>query len=133
MALCDIDEKGNIHEVLQLEHEREFERTWNLIPPADRAAIEAEINRRLDELIASPDPNWGSITNTSIEGGKLNTTTGIRGDWRGTVFQPIYDACGFNEERAGMFFGNVWKRVIINRQESWIGIRVVAEFESGCT
>jgi hypothetical protein len=66
-----------------------------LIPAPERAAIEAEINRRLDELIHSPDPNWGSITNTSIEGGKTNPDTGIRGDWTGTVFQPIYErACG---------------------------------------
>jgi len=73
--------------------------------------------------LLSRDPNWGSITNTSIEGGKTNPTTGILGNWRGTVFQPIYIACGLNEERAGIFFGSVWKMVIIGRPERWIGIR----------
>jgi hypothetical protein len=41
----------------------------------------------------------------------------------GTVFEPIFEACGFHESRAGMFFGNVWKRVIIGRRERWVGIR----------
>jgi hypothetical protein len=32
------------------------------------------------------------------------------------VFQPIYErACGVDENRAGMFYGNVWKKVIIER------------------
>ena len=123
MALREIGEDGSVHEVSGISHKREFDRVWLLIPSSRRIAIEAEINRRLDALIASPDPNWGSITNTSIEGGKTNTNTGIRGDWRGTVFQPIYDACGCNEDLAGMFFGNVWKKVIIEREDHWIGIR----------
>lgn len=70
----------------------------------------------------SPSPNWGTITNTSIEGGKANPYTGSKGDWTGTVFQPIFNY--FNDEQmAGMFYGNVWKKIIIERQELWIGIR----------
>jgi hypothetical protein len=57
------------------------------------------------------------------EGGRTNPATGVRGDWSGTVFQPIYEiACGMNEELAGMFYGNVWKKVIIDRAELWNGI-----------
>jgi hypothetical protein len=78
----------------------------------------------LDALIASPDPNWGSITNTSIEGGRANPATGVREIGVERWFQPIYEiACGMNEELAGMFYGNVWKKVIIERPERWIGIR----------
>jgi len=85
-------------------------------------AIEAEINDRLDRIVASPDPNWGSITNTSIEGGKLNTVTEIRGDWTGTVFDAIFQACNLNEDLAGMFYGNVWKKVIIEASsEEFVG------------
>jgi hypothetical protein len=73
--------------------------------------------------VSSPDPNWGSITNTSIEGGRTNPVTGIRGDWTGTVFDPIFVACGLNEDVAGMFYGNVWKKVIIERADHWVGIR----------
>jgi hypothetical protein len=123
MALRDIDENGNAREVLQLDHKRDFDRVWHSIPSQERDAIEAEINRRLDALIQSPDPNWGSITNTSIEGGRTNPNTGVRGDWSGTVFDAIFEACGRSEDLAGMFYGNVWKNVIIHRDELWIGIR----------
>jgi hypothetical protein len=124
MALREIGEDGRTYDVTRLPHKDEFDAIWSLISTPDQALIENEINCRLDTLIASPDPNWGSITNTSIEGGKANPATGIRGDWQGTVFQPIYeDACGMHEERAGMFYGNVWKNVIIDRPERWIGIR----------
>jgi hypothetical protein len=123
MALREIDEAGRIRDVSQLPYRHEFDQVWLSIPAHERTAIENEINTRLDSLINSPDPNWGSITNTSIEGGKLNPATGIRGDWTGTVFEPIFDACGLNEERAGMFYGNVWKKVIIDRTDRWVGIR----------
>jgi hypothetical protein len=123
LALTEIGETGALYTVAQLSHQHEFDQVWLRIPAPERAAIEAEVNRRLDELIQAPSPDWGSITNTSIEGGKPNPHTGIRGDWRGTVFQPIYVACGLNEELAGMFYGNVWKKVIIDRPEHWIGIR----------
>jgi hypothetical protein len=128
MALREMDEGGGVYEVVDLPHRDDFDRIWFTIPEKKRNAIEAEINGRLDILINTPDPNWGSITNTSIEGGKANPVTGIRGDWRGTVFQPIYEAFGGDdnddaEEYAGMFFGNVWKKAIIERDERWIGIR----------
>ena len=122
MALIDIDERGRRYRVEELPHEDEFNHVWLSLPENVRADIEEAINRRLDTLINYPDPNWGSITNISIEGGKLNSTTGLRGDWRGTVFQPIYDYF-LDEVLAGMFYGNVWKKVIIERTETWIGIR----------
>jgi hypothetical protein len=125
MALKEIGEDGSVRDVSSLSHRAEFDRVWGRITPEERNAIVAEINRRLDDLMlmVSPDPNWGSITNTSIEGGRTNPQTGIRGDWSGTVFQAIYHACGQHEEVAGMFYGNVWKKVIIERKETWIGIR----------
>ncbi len=124
MSLRDIDENGRVRDVPRLDHEADFNRQWLLIPALERSAIETEINRRLDELLASPHPNWGSIMNTSIEGGRTNPNTGVRGDWSGTVFDPIYTtACGYSEMQAGLLFGNVWKKVIIGRDEAWIGIR----------
>ena len=124
MALREIGEDGSAHDVTRLPHKNEFDSTWALISAPNQVLIEDEINRRLDSLIACPDRNWGSITNTSIEGGKENPTTGVRGDWTNTVFEPIYrDACGLDEDRAAMFYGNVWKKVIIDRSELWIGIR----------
>jgi hypothetical protein len=123
MSLREMDGGGRLREVLCLPHLDDFERTWFVISTPDRAAIEVEINARLDHLVMSPDPNWGSITNTSIEGGKLNPVSGIRGDWSGTVFDAIFEACNLNENLAGMFYGNVWKKVIIERDDPWIGMR----------
>jgi hypothetical protein len=123
MSLREIGEDGSVREMSGLDHQREFDQVWLSITLQHRTAIEVEINCRLDELVASPDPNWGAITNTSIEGGKTNPNTGVRGDWSETVFQPIFIACGLNHERAGMFFGNVWKKVIMDRPEGWVGIR----------
>jgi hypothetical protein len=128
MSLREMDGGGRLREVLCLPHLDDFERTWFVITTLDRAAIEAEINARLDHLVTSPDPNWGSITNTSIEGGKLNPVTGIRGDWSGTVFHAIFEACNLNENLAGMFYGNVWKKVIIERDDRWIGMRADPTF-----
>src|SRR5579862_5111601 len=38
--------------------------------------------------------NWGSIPNTSKEGGRTNPDSAIRGDRTGTAFQPLYDHFG---------------------------------------
>lgn len=123
MALREIDKYGRAHETEQLSHVHEFEELYYRLPAVQRNAIEAEINRRLDELVSSPDPHWGSITNTSLEGGQRNPLTGRPGDWSGTVFEPIYHACGQSEDQAAMLFGNIWKKVIIARTETWIGVR----------
>lgn len=123
MALREIGENGEVFDVFDLKHRDEFDRIWLSISHAERAEIESEINHRLDHLITSPDPNWGSITNTSIEGGKCSPETGLGGDWSGTPFIALYEACGLNKEVAGMFYGNVWKLVIIQRPEIWIGVR----------
>jgi len=132
MSLYDVDIDKEIDSVSKLwhqkRHQHEFETVWYTMSQAERGAIEREVNRRLDELIAHPDASWGSITNASIEGGKASPDTGIRGDWSGTVFQPIYEACGLNEERAGMFFGIVWKRIIVERREHWIGLHADPTF-----
>jgi hypothetical protein len=121
--LREVKENGSAYEVYELENLQEFNRRWNLLTVEQQDAIEAEINLRLDELVSSPDPNWGSITNTSIEGGRPNPATGEPGDWKGTPFQALYHLCGNNHELAGMFFGRVWKKVIIDRPEQWVGIR----------
>jgi hypothetical protein len=122
MALREITDEGGAYDVTALPHEANFERVWLGFTQAQRDEMKAEINRRLDELIASPNPDWGSITNTSLEGGKTNRDSGIKGDWSGTPFQPLFDHFG-DDRLAGMFYGNVWKNVIIDRSELWIGIR----------
>jgi hypothetical protein len=122
VALCEVTDEGSSYDVFILPHRPDFDRVWLGFTQAQRDEMEAEISPRLDELITSPNPNWGSITNTSLEGGRTNPDSGIRGDWSGTAFQPLYDHFG-DDQLAGMFYGNVWKKVIIDRPELWIGIR----------
>src|ERR1700735_4947164 len=129
MALTEIDERSRMRDVARLDHEQDFNRQWNLIRSKQRIAIEAEINRRLDEILSSPTPNWDSVTNTSIEGGKVDPVTGAHSEWTGTVFDPNDSiACNHNEQQAQMLYGTVWKKVIIARPERWIGIRADPTF-----
>lgn len=130
MSLKEITDDGRTFFVKDLGRYRiDFERVWAQIPAPQQDAIKAEINRRLDELIISPDPTWGSITNTSLEGGKANPSTGVRGDWSGTPFHAIYEACGHDEEASAKCYGSVWKQTIIDRKtECWVGIRFDPSF-----
>jgi len=52
MALHNIDDKGNVREVLRLDHEEDFNRVWMRISSDAQAAIKTEMNRRLDELVS---------------------------------------------------------------------------------
>ena len=132
MSLYDMDTDTEIDSISKLwsrrRYKQEFEAFWHSMTQDERDAIERDVNERLDQLIAHPDKNWGSITNASIEGGKINPHTGIRGDWSGTAFHAIYVACGCNEELAGMRFGLVWKKIIVERPEHWIGLHADPTF-----
>lgn len=50
MALREIAEDGTTYDVSSLGHQRDFDRVWLSMTLAQRAAIEAEINGRLDDL-----------------------------------------------------------------------------------
>lgn len=121
--LKDIDEKGGIREMDNIDYRERFDRKWREFTPEEQLAIDTEINRVLDTLINEPTPNWGAIMNTSIEGGKANPFNGLRGDWSGTPWQPIWERHGQSDEQAALFFGTLWKLRIIQRPEQWIGIR----------
>ena len=82
--LRDMDEKGGIRELKDIDYRRQFNDKWREFTPEEQGAIDAEIRRLLDALRDSPDPLWGSIMNISIEGGKANPFNGLRGDWTGT-------------------------------------------------
>jgi hypothetical protein len=121
--LKDIDENGGMREMDDIDYREHFDRKWNEFTPTEQRAIDTEITHLLDTLIANPDPKWGSIMNTSIEGGKANPFNGEPGDWSGTPWQPIWERHGQSAEQAALFFGALWKLRIIERPEQWIGIR----------
>lgn len=123
MALRDIDEKGNVREVSDLDYRPDFDKKWKQYTREEQRAIMHEIDKKLDELVAAPDSRWGAIMNTSIEGGKVNPFNGKPGDWSDTPWAPIYERSGQSEEQAALVFGLLWKLRIIQRHEEWIGIR----------
>jgi hypothetical protein len=108
---------------LSRKEERRLQSDLSFMTQQQVAEVTAEIHRRLDDLINNPSQEWGSITNTSIEGGKRNPATGIDGDWTDTALQHIYEACNQNAEEAGLMFGRIFKWIVINRPESWGGYR----------
>ncbi|MCX6594644.1 MAG: hypothetical protein NTZ56_24285 [Acidobacteria bacterium] len=115
-------EFGNFVKLTRKEEQR-LQSDLSFMTPQQRREVLAEINHRLDELIAHPSPNWGPITNTSIEGGKVNELTGNAGDWTGTPLEHIYESCNRNVEEAGMMFGRLFKKIVIDRPEEWVGYR----------
>ena len=123
MALRDIDEKGATRDVRDLDYRAEFDRKWSTFAAEEQQTIDDAIERKLNELVSAPDSRWGSIMNTSIEGGKVNPLNGRPGDWAGTPWESIYYRCGESEHQAALFFGLLWKLRIIERPEQWIGIR----------
>lgn len=121
--LRDIDENGGMREMDDIDYRDQFDRKWSEFTAKEQRAIDAEIKRLLDALIDNPDPIWGSIMNTSIEGGKVNPFNGEPGDWTDTPWQPIWERHGQSAEQAALFFGALWKLRIIERPEQWVGIR----------
>ncbi len=122
-VLRDMTEKGGFRDVTELPHAEEFFRFYHRVPVDERTAMEDHINELLAKCALEPSNRWGSILNTSIEGGRTSPETGIRGDWTGTPYSPLWDACGQNDELAARVFGNLWKLMIIRRSEHWVGIR----------
>ncbi len=116
-----------MREMHDIDYRERFDKKWNEFTEAEQQAINAEISCILDSLIEAPSPKWGSIMNTSIEGGKVNPFTGIPGDWSDTPWQPIWEHHGYSDEQAALFFGILWKLRIIERPERWIGIRTTTD------
>lgn len=51
---------------------------------------------------------------------EVDTSSWIPGaDWRGTVFQPIYDACGEDLDTAALFFGLLVWQAVMDREDCW--------------
>ena len=41
-------------------------------------------------------------------------------DWTGTVYEPLYIACGRSIEQSGWFFGLIVWQVMIDHEEEWV-------------
>lgn len=89
------------HYIKKLPHKKEFNRY--------RARItDLEYNNIVDRL------------NDMIDGDEIHTAGWMPGsNWKGTVFEPIYYACGENVELSGMFFGLIVFKVMMDRDDCW--------------
>lgn len=85
-------------------HSQEY-RSWRAsldhIDPRAYGRIHQELDRRFQER-------------------ELDTSSWIPGsDWSGTVFDPIYYACGEDPNAAALFFGLIVWQVVMDRVDCW--------------
>lgn len=73
--------------------------------------LSAEDYRKIEETL-----------NDKIDGSDINTAGWLPGhDWNGTVYQPIYEACGQNKTLSGMFFGLIVFDLLMKREDKTWG------------
>ncbi|MGE5654450.1 MAG: hypothetical protein ACM3ZQ_09375 [Bacillota bacterium] len=92
----------SLHCITSLPHEAEYRTYRSRLSAPELTAITDELNRLID-------------------GDEVHTSSWIPGsEWEGTVWQPIYDkACLCNQTAAGMFFGLILFKLMMDRSEWW--------------
>ncbi|MBI4502823.1 MAG: hypothetical protein HY700_16885 [Gemmatimonadetes bacterium] len=88
--------------VKRIPHRVDYERWISRLTTQELDDIRAELTRR-------------------ITGGEVHTSSWIPGsDWRGTVFQPIYErACNKDERAAALCFGLILWVLMMDRPDRW--------------
>lgn len=85
---------------------------------------QADFNAWLSNLVDSDYDAVVDAINEYVDGvppDKPFVSSFIPGsDWTGTVYQPLYIACGQSEEQSGWFFGLIVWKVMIDREEDWM-------------
>lgn len=89
--------------ITKLPHKKDFDAWRKNISDSDYAAIE-------DALIEKACSSE-VITSSWIPGN----------DWSGTVYEPIYNACGKNKEASGLFFGLILFNTLMNYPDTTWG------------
>lgn len=85
--------------VTSVPHKGDFDKWMKCLSDEEYEKIEEELNNKIDE-------------------NDVNTAGWIPGhDWTGTVYEPIYEACGRNVSRSGMFFGLIVFNLLMNRED----------------
>lgn len=85
--------------VTKLPHKNDFDRWMKQLSIKDYEKVVAALNKVMDQ-------------------GNIQTSGWIPGhDWSGTDYMPLYVACGCNEAQAGMFFGLILFKVLMERPD----------------
>lgn len=89
--------------ITSVPHKSDFDKWMKKLSAADYQAIADVLNDKIDES-------------------DINTAGWLPGhDWTGTVFQPIYEACGQNQTLSGMFFGLIVFDLLMKREDKTWG------------
>ena len=85
--------------VTKLPHKKDYDKWRSHISDADYAKIIDGLCKKIDSQ-------------------EINTAGWIPGhDWTGTVYEPIFYACGRNKVQSGMFFGLIVFDYLMNRSD----------------
>lgn len=78
-----------------------------------------EFDRWMKNLSASDYQNVIDALNQKVDLSDINTSSWIPGnDWTGTVYEPLYRACGNNKEASGLFFGLILFDLLMRREDA---------------
>ena len=78
-----------------------------------------DFDRWMRNLSADDYEKIQETLNKQIQLNDINTSSWIPGnDWTGTVYQPIYHACGNSKEASGLFFGLILFNLLMNRADA---------------
>lgn len=85
--------------VTRIPHKADFDKWMKNLSAEDYKKIEEKLNSKIDQS-------------------DINTAGWLPGhDWTGTVYEPIYEACGRNIAQSGMFFGLIVFDLLMNRKD----------------
>lgn len=86
--------------IKKLPHKKEFDSWMKNLPDQDYKKIIKTLNDKINES-------------------DINTSSWIPGNnWTGTVYEPIYHACGDNKEASGLFFGLILFKLLMDRKDA---------------
>ena len=78
-----------------------------------------EFDRWMKNLSASDYQNVIDALNQKVDLSDINTSSWIPGnDWTGTVYEPLYHACGDNKDASGLFFGLILFDLLMRREDA---------------
>lgn len=86
--------------VEKLPHKKEFDQWMKKLSPSDYQKVIDTLNQKVDMS-------------------DINTSSWIPGnDWTGTVYEPLYRACGNNKDASGLFFGLIFFDLLMRREDA---------------